>query len=228
MANKITTKEYEKVIESVLIDDRENERVEYGLNQYSPFNPQVAHLEIGDYIFKGVNGIEVVFEYKTANDFLTSIENNHLHNQVYYMITNFDYTFVIVEAENLYQTLDERYYNTGLNMSISQVNGAIAEFSTNSTVLFCQTQYQAFDLMMRVSGKIMLQKPYKYKYGKKSTNGALNYLSSLRGLDNKAEVICRELNLKTKKDLDNLTVERLCEVKGIGGKTAENIIKQLK
>lgn len=229
MASKINTEKYENIIKKVLIDNRENVRVEFAKKQYSSFNPSIHQLEYGDYIFIGKNGIKVVFEYKTGNDFLNSInsETFHLHNQIYNMITNEDYTFVIVESTDLMHELDELYYSVGINMSVSQINGAIAEYCTVSTVLIVQTQYQAFDLMMRIAGKIIQQKPYRYKYGKKTTNHALNWLSAQKGLDTKAEDICRELNLKTKKDLDNLTKEKLMSVEGIGEKTAKKILSDI-
>jgi ERCC4-type nuclease len=221
---------YENLISHVFIDDRENVRKDFALKQYASLNPSIKHLDIGDYIFKNSDGLEVVFEYKTGSDFLSSInsETHHLENQVYNMVTNFDYAFVIVECVDLMHELDEFYFSTGINMSLSQINGAIAEFTVNSTVLFVQTQYQAFDLMMRVAGKIFMNKPLRYKYGKKSTNAALNYLSAIKGLDSKAQDICRTLDLKTLQDLHDLSLEDLELVDGIGKKTAAKIINELK
>ena len=229
MVAKINTEKYESVIERVLVDNRENARVEYAKKQYSAFNPIVMQLDYGDYIFVGKNGIKVVFEYKTGNDFLNSInsETHHLHNQVYEMTTNEDYTFVVVESTDLMQELDELYYSAGISMSLQQINGAIAEYNTVSTVLMAQTQYQAFDLMMRMAAKVILQKPFRYKYGKKTTNQALNWLSAMKGLDSKAEDICRTLNLHTLKDLQDLTIGKLCEVDGIGKKTAARILQNI-
>ena len=88
MIPKIKTKKYEKIIESVVIDNREKDRIEFAKEQYAPFNPIVRQLQYGDYIFKGHNGVRVCFEFKTGSDFLTSIshDSNHLHNQVYGMI----------------------------------------------------------------------------------------------------------------------------------------------
>jgi len=226
--NKINTKKYEGVITSVLIDDREGVRKDYAMEQYAPFNPLINHLYIGDYIFVGDNGKIVVFEYKTGSDFLNSItQDNHLHNQVYNMITNFKYTFVIVESEDLRRECDELYYSSGVSVNMQQINGAISTFCTNSTVLFAQTTYQAFDLMMRMAGKIIIDEPIAYKYGKKTTNSALNYLSSIKGLDSKARIICRELDLRTLNDLLNLRKEDLTTVKGVGDKLAEKILAEI-
>lgn len=225
---KINTKNYENIIESVLIDDRETARIDDAMGAYSPFNPLKCHLDYGDYIFIGYNGIRVTWEFKTGNDFINSIiANEHLHNQVYNMITNEDYTFVIVQSPDLLQELDEYYFSSGISVNLQQVNGAIAEYCTVSNVLQVQTLYQAFDLMMRTSGKLIQQKPYRYNFTKKTTNSALNYLTSIKGLDDKAIDICRTLNLKCKDDLDNLTIEKLTTVKGIGEKSAKKILIEL-
>ena len=175
MVTKINTSKYDEVISNVLIDDREKERIEYALKQYSSFNPLKCHLDYGDYIFIGHNGIRVVFEYKTGNDFLSSINSNHLHNQVYEMITHEDYTFVIIECTDLMHEVDVQYYSCGVSMSIQQINSEISDICTSSSVLSVQTRYQAFDLMMRVAAKIILEKPYRYRYSKKTTNQALNW-----------------------------------------------------
>lgn len=230
MTTKINTSKYEDVISKVLIDDREKDRIEYAFKQYSSFNPTKCHLDYGDYIFIGENGIKVIFEYKTGNDFLNSINNetHHLHNQVYDMITNEDYTFVIVECTDLMHEVDVHYFNTGISISLQQINGAISEYSTVSSVLNVQTQYQAFDLMMRIASKIILEKPYRYRFGKKSTNQALNWLSSMKGLDNTAENICKTLNVKTLDDLFKLTKEDLMTVDLVGEKTAEKILNNIR
>ena len=229
MQPKINTKKYEKIIKSVIIDDRENDRKEYSMEQFAPFNPSIEHLRFGDYIFTGYNGIQVCVEYKTGSDFLTSInrETNHLHNQVYEMIHEFDYHFVIIEVEDLQKLCTKRYYSTGLSMSVQEINGVISELSTVTSVLFAQTKFGAFDLIMRTAGKLIEQKPFLWKFGKKSHNTALNYLSSIKGLDKQAETIVNTLNLHTKKDLDNLTVEKLMTVDKIGKVKAEMIMSEL-
>lgn len=229
MMKQVNCKNYVGTISSVLIDDRENDRIDYALEQYAPFNPLKCRLDMGDYIFVGNNGIKVVFEYKTGADYLNSInsDSHHLHNQVYNMTREFDYTFVIVQSKDLIHEVEELYYDSGVSMSLPQINGTIADCCTESTVLNVQTQYQAFDLMMRIAGKIILQKPLRYKYGKKSTNSALNYLSAIKGLDSKAEIICRTLNLRTLKDLMELDQQKLMSVKGVGEKLADKILGEL-
>lgn len=229
MNPKIKTKKYENIIEQVIIDDRETDRIDYAMEQYASFNPIIRHLTYGDYIFKGYNGVRACFEYKTGNDFISSIGqgNNRLHNQVYGMIHNHDYCFVMVEAEDLQKLTTKRFYQTGLSMSVQEINGAVSEFNTVATVLYSQSRFGAFDQMMRTAGKVIQQKPFLYKFGKKTPNTALNYLLSIHGLNDKAVAIVDTLGLRTKKDLDNLTVDDLCKVDGIGKKTAEVILFEI-
>lgn len=226
---KINTKPYEGIIKQVLIDDRENERIQYGMEQYAPFNPTKAHLEIGDYLFIGYNGIKVCVEYKEAGDFLTSIvnEDNHLHNQTYDMVTNYDYTFILAQVEDLRKELNKRYYQTGQDISFQQINGAVSTFNTVTTVVMTQTRYQAFDMMFRQAGKLIEQKPILYKFGRKDKNTALNYLSAMKGVGKRAENIVNTLDVKTLNDLLNLTKEDLVKVDLVGEKTAEMILKNI-
>jgi len=220
--NKLNANEYKKVIKEVHIDDRENSRAD--------LNPSIQRLKYGDYVFFGNNGESIGVEFKTGEDFLSSIDpsTNHLHNQVYNMIHEFDYTFVIIECENLSKVATKRFYQTGINVSIQQINGVISELNTVSTVLFSQTSFQTADLLMRTAGKMIQQKPFLWKFGKKSPNSALNYLNSIHGLKNTAVDIVETLNLRTWKDLDNLTVKDLMKVDGIGKVKAMNIINEIR
>ena len=230
MTPKIHTKNYEKTIAKVLIDDREQDRKDFVMEQYAPFHPSIKHLDVGDYIFIGYNGVKIAVEYKTVNDFLTSIDpaENHLHNQVYRMVQDYDYCFVMVECKDLNKALTKRFYQTGINTTVQQVNGAVTDLDMVSTVLWSQDTFGAFDCLMRMAGKVIENKPFLWKFGRKSTNTALNYLNCIHGLRNKATDIVKTLDLHTKKDLDNLTVDDLMLVDGIGKATAMKIINELR
>lgn len=226
--NKINTKKYEPIIKKVIIDNREQDRVDYAMEQYAPFNPSVEQLLCGDYLFVGEDGTEIVFEYKTGNDFLSSIDcNNHLHNQVYEMTKNYQYTFVIIETESLSKDMDKLYYSTGRQVTYQLVNGVISDLSTVTNILQCQTIYQAFDLMMRTAGKLITNKPFRYNFDKKDPNTALNVLSTIHGLNDIADNIVNTLNLHTIEDVLTLTREDLMTVNGVGKVKADNIISEI-
>ena len=71
------------------------------------------------------------------------------------MTQEYDYTCVMVTTYNLERQVQELYYTRGINVDLSRINGIIAELNTVTTVVLCQTQYQAFDEMMRFAGKII-------------------------------------------------------------------------
>ncbi|MBO6243232.1 MAG: hypothetical protein J6O41_01500, partial [Clostridia bacterium] len=142
-------------------------------------------------------------------------------------VTNFDYTFILAQIEDLRKELNKRYYQTGQDISFQQINGAISTFNTVTTVIIAQTRYQAFDMMMRQAGKLIAEKPILYKFGRKDRNSALNYLSAMKGVGKRAENICNTLSVKTLNDLLNLTKEDLMQVDLVGEKTAEMILKNI-
>ena len=226
---RINVEPYKNDIKHIYVDDREQDRIEYALDEYSIFDPIKCHLDVGDYVFEGYDGNFVAFEYKTAQDFLNSINggDNHLHNQVYELMTNFDHRFVIIQCEDMRKELNKLYYSTGIDISFAQINGAVAKFNRVCTVVHVQTMYQAFDYMVRQSGKIFRNEEYKWTYGKKSPNAALNYLSAMKGVGKKAENIVNTLELETLSDLMNLTKNDLMEVELVGEKTAEMILKHI-
>ena len=213
----------------ILIDDREGSRIRYAqLDAYSEENTEVAHLESGDYLFVGNNDVEVCIEYKTGTDFLASIHSNHLHNQISQNITQYDYNFVMVEAFNLEKLRHKFYYQTGITIDPHRINGSIAKLNTVSTVLFAQTRDAAFDLMYRQAYKIINDKPFLYKHGKKSTNPILNYLASIKGISSQAEAIVNTLRINTLDELLEVTAEDLTQVQGIGESRAEQIISKIR
>lgn len=226
---RINVKPYERYIDAVYVDDREQDRVEYALDVYSTLNPKKCHLDVGDYIFKGNDGDLVAFEYKTAQDFLNSVngDDKRLHNQVYELMTNFDHRFVIIQCQDMRKELNQLYYSTGIDMSFAQLNGAVADFNRVCTVVNVQTQYQAFDYMVRQAGKIFRDDEFKWTYGKKSANYALNHLSAMKGVNKYADRICKELELSTLEDLLNLKKEDLLTVNGVGSKKADLILSNI-
>lgn len=216
-------------IQKVVIDDREGGRIRYAqLDAYDDLVTEVEHLEYGDYVFIGNNDTRVCFEYKTGMDFLSSIHSNRLHNQVFENSKHYDYTFVIIEAFNLEKLMQKFYYQTGLRIDSHRVNGEVARINTVSTVLFAQTRDAAFDLMYRQAYKIINNKPFLYKFGKKSTNPILNYLASIKGIGSQAELIVNELNIHTLDELLAVTTEDLTRVHGIGETKAKQILTKIR
>lgn len=225
----LNTEKYKSIIHSVCVDDREGTRIDTAMELYEDFNPRIVHLWYGDYVFKGENSISVGFEFKTAGDFLSSIDDStHLHNQVYGMVnfSGYDYCFVIVSGDMIKTTLErEKSINRGV--ALNQVNGVTSTVLLSCPILYVSNDLQAFDLMMRISGKFLQNPNVKYKYHRKSHNTALNLLSSIYGLDQKADLIVEQLKLHTINDVLNLTMSDLLMIDGIGEITARNILDEI-
>ena len=84
--------------------------------------------------------------------------------------------------------------------------------------------------MMIAAKKCLSDKPIVRKFNRKTKNNVFNWLCYCNyGINaKKATAIVETLDLHTLNDLQNLTVEELLTVDGIGKKNAENIIKGLK
>lgn len=226
---KLNTKKYEQHINKVFIDDREHARIDFAENLYKNFNPSVVRLRYGDYVFEG-DSIKVGFEFKTADDFLSSIDDStHLHNQVFEMVNfgGYDFCFVIMSGDVI-KTILEREESINRMVTMPQINGVTSSVLMSCPIIYVNNDLQAFDLMMRIAGKFIQNKPVKYKYHRKSYNTALNLLSSIHGLDEKANLIVDGLDLHTIDDVLKLTKEQLTSVDGIGDITAENILAEIK
>lgn len=219
----------DKIIK-LLCDNREKKsRLKYVTQNYEKYKPTIQTLKYGDYHYLTEKGKRVVWEYKTGKDFINSIDNSHLHNQVYEMCTHYDYTFIIIVVSDWDYMIQSYYINTGLTITKEKIFGAIARFNTYTTVIQVSSQEDAFDIMERQTKKIIEKKPLCRKFKKKNRNYAINRLNCIHGLGvDKAELIATNLQLQTEKDLLNLTVDDLTTVPKIGERTAQKIIANLR
>jgi len=79
-----------------LVDDREPKEIHKNLGQY--FKVQSAHLETGDILIPGEDRVFVV-ERKTPQDFLHSIADNRLSEQVAKMLVICNQPVIIIEGD---------------------------------------------------------------------------------------------------------------------------------
>jgi Holliday junction resolvasome RuvABC DNA-binding subunit len=82
---------------------------------------------------------------------------------------------------------------------------------------------------MKQAQKCLLDKPIVKKFPKKDKNPCFNFLChDVYGINwKKAKLIVDTLNLKTLNDLMNLNIDDLTNIKGIGKKTAQNILNNI-
>ena len=215
------------MITKLLMDDREKKsRLVWVQDNYPQLDAEITHLDCGDYHYLTDAGERVVFEYKTGMDFLSSIRNNHLHNQVYEMCTRFDNQFVMVTVASWNELFKKAWYTAHVDFCLNDVMGAIASLNRFTTVIVMPTLKDSFDMMLRQAKKIDQDKLLApRRNGRKSKNPAVNYLMSIHGLsDNTVKDIYLQFKPRNLEDLLGLTREDLVSINGIGEKKAEMIL----
>lgn len=220
--------EKERIIK-LFIDDREDHRRQERVIEFNQeYDPKIKHLRYGDYNYITNTGKRLIFEFKTGSDFLTSIQDNHLHNQVVNMKHKYDYTFLMIQVSDWEYLLSSYRRMTGIDVTMKRVAGAIAFFNCHTTVLTAKNLSNAIYLMKRQSEKVVEDKPLCYKFNKKSPNYALNRLNCIHGIgEETARDIVESLKLESEKDILNLTLKDLTSVEGIGIKRGENILSKI-
>ncbi len=214
----------------VQISDKEQSRIKTATDYYTRQGCTVTteNLEIGDYIFDD----KVVFEFKTIADFIASIQDNRVFNEAINQAENFDYHFCIIQG-------DEHARAKALAMSRNYHEityfgylGAIASLNRYTTVIesYSPDIHEAYYRMMITAKKCLSNKPIVKKFPRKDKNTAFNFLCyTIYGINyKKAEAIVNEYDLKTLRDLQNLTIEKLVKVDGIGERNAKRIMEAIK
>lgn len=82
----------------VVIDSREQKRIKLAKEYYTKqgHEVQVKELKTGDYLFEN----KVVFEFKTMQDFISSILNGRVFNEAIEQCYNYKYQFIIIHGSN--------------------------------------------------------------------------------------------------------------------------------
>ena len=210
----------------VQIDVREKDRVKSAKEYYEKqgLDVEVCELEVGDYLFDH----KVVFEMKVVSDFVSSIQNGKVFNQAINQAENYDYHFVIIQGEEHARAKALAMSRNFQEVTYFQYLGAIASLNRYTTVIESYSPFinEAYYRMQITAKKCLSNKPIVKKFPRKHKNPAFNYLCyCIYGINQqKAHRITETLELKSLNDLMNLTIGDLTNIKGIGKKTAENII----
>ena len=217
------------------IDSREKERIPYAKRFFDKYMPITAELLTGDFMFDNEDTDEaVIFEYKTMKDFIGSVSDGRIWEQVKRMNDGFDWSFVVIEGtiEDLQRENKRRMLqkNTGRPFSLAQFYGAIARLNTYTTVVQCHNQAQAFNYMEKQMLKIFDDTPLTKHFKSDAYNPALNFLCCINGINYKtAKLIVDEYNIKNLHDLVVITnAVDFTVIDGIGQKKARLIEEAIK
>ena len=183
-------------------------------------------LEFGDYLFDGL----VVWEYKTVADFVSSLWDESLFNEVFNQSSVFVFSFLVVEgdfrkhfyksywsnrkARLKYHSVDD-YVNTMLKI----VDGAVRRLRTIVNVIILPTMAECLNEMLEQSRKCVEFKSYggvvrpSREY---HMNPCKAPLMSIKGVGDKlSDKIISELGLSCLSDLCDVYFDDLISIKGV-------------
>lgn len=221
----------------ISIDDREDTDRISNAKQYfkeQDFEVFVQELLYGDYVFHDTcTNIDVAFEYKTLDDFISSINDNRVFNQALNQSNYSEYHFVIVVGTDNEKSkvIKEKQRFTGNYVTNEQFYGAYASLVNVTSLIQVPNEKIAFMVMGKVAEKCCSDKPVLKRYLKSRGSPALRLLNNNVNRVGyiTAERICKELDLVSIDDVFNkLNKDDLMSVDGVGPKTADNILSQLK
>ena len=109
---------------SITIDSREQNRIPIAKKYYEQQGHKVTVQELptGDYVFDD----QVVMEFKTWGDFMSSITDGRLWNESQKQMENYDIHFIVIHGTN--RDYLEAYAHIGIEDK--HINGAIARLLT--------------------------------------------------------------------------------------------------
>jgi len=215
-------------LQKITIDSREqNNKIRYNTcKEYfkeQGYTVTTEELTTGDYIFED----QVVMEFKTWSDFMSSITDGRLWNESQKQIENYDIHFIVLHGTNR----DYTYALKHVGIEEKHINGAIARLLTYTKIIRgTGTLTDTFELMKVTAEKCLDDKTLVRQFGTKSVNPAFNVLAycvdDIKG--ERAKAIVNTLNLNTIQDICNLTYEDLIKVHGIGDVLANKILTAIK
>ena len=207
-----------------IIDSREQSRIPIAKEYYESqgLKVSVKELNTGDYLFDN----EVVMEFKTFSDFISSITDGRLFNETISQIENYDMHFLVLHGTN--RDYQQALLHTGLDEK--HVTGALARLLTFTKIIRgTGTLTDTFELMRLTAEKCLDDKTLCKGFGTKSVNNAFNVLSFCVDDINseRAKAIVNTLGLNTFQDVCNLTYDDLIKVYGIGDVLANKILEAI-
>lgn len=202
---------------SIIVDTREfNSEV---VKELSRKGIAVApeQLDIADYIISDRVGVE----RKEVKDFLQSLIDGRLFQQVRSLKQNFIRPVLIIEGNELF---------TVRNIKESAIFGALASIVADYglPIIFTRDAKESAEFLNSIIGREFGEKRYAKVRGEKATMPLRETQQFIiEGLPNISSVLAQRLlsHFGSVKEIIDADVDALMEVKGIGRKTAEEIVR---
>ena len=188
---------------NILIDSREKQRKIRAADFYAGkgHSSTIKSLDVGDYVFSD----QVVFEYKEIGDFMSSVLNESLFNEVFNQSVRYEYSFLVIVGDfnkgvkDLYYS-NPRVRNRFRTMTLYRnwvnkvYNGAVRRCRTVCNVVFVPTMKGAFYEILAQSEKCLDGKVYGGVVRKRKDLRTLSPMESfLTGIGGIGDVTARSI-----------------------------------
>lgn len=212
------------IIMKVIVDSRETkERKKKGEEIFDKV--EIKQLEYGDYVY-GNCGVE----FKTADDFISSVKSKRIFKQAIGLKDNYQNHFIIVYGD-MSEAIEKTMY-IGHYFSVNQYLGSLASLVQITNVLQVKNLSQAFKLTKFLFDKCNDGRNRDIAISneqRKEKNKIISVLMLIGSVNSKrAETMVKELNINTLEDLINIDPNQVLKLKGFGKKTVNSITKWLK
>jgi Fanconi anemia group M protein len=178
-------------------------------------NVKVGELETGDYVLSG----ELVIERKTAADFIASVIDGRLFNQIAKMKLSFTRPVFLIEGD---------VYSTNSKITREAIDGALSFIVAieGVSVLYVRTQRNAAELIYRMASHSQKGLGYEIAFRRgKSEPGKGEALFLIEGVPGVGPTTASKVlgHFRSTLAFMNASVEELMAVPGLGKKKAERI-----
>lgn len=219
----------------VFVDNREDSgRVDVAVRGFGleGCDCGVGVLDVGDYLVDDL----VVWEYKTVPDFINSMWDGSLFNEVFNQSERYPFSFLIIEGD-FRSFLYKQYYRSGksrqgryhsvkdyVNSQLKMVDGAIRRLRTVCNVVQCDSQGECLNEIYEQSLKCVNFKGYGGVVRPSKDyhiNPCKSPLMEIKGVGDKlSDRIIDEFGLKCLNDLSSICYDELLNVKGVNEQIA--------
>jgi len=215
----------------LIIDSRENSQLyDYvELESHRLMIPtEKQWIEIGDYVYG-----DVCFEAKSSFDFLQSVINKRLWNQIDNMDRHFEHTFVIIHG-SLHEAMDYPKYtkmDIPEQMLRNKFFGAIGKIvlDTDCKVMWFENPKKAAQVITTICKmRPINRKVISPTLLKRITTDdlRLNILTTIKGVsESKAKKLIKQYG--SIMEIGETSAEELCNIDGIGLTIAQRIVDTL-
>ena len=216
----------------LLIDSREDSQLSKHIvklcdKENKPYEKK--WLEIGDYVIQTTPSLCV--EAKSSADFLQSVRNNRVFNQIDNMDKEYDVNILLIygNLDDAVSYLDKKGYGSSVkwkNKLKGMFVGALSSITihTDTKVVWVDNYRTAAHIVLscyaNINKKLIIQKQLPKKI--RTDDVRIDMLSTVKGISiEKAKLLLKKFG--TINELLNANEKEICTIEGIGKGTAQNI-----